>query len=73
MRKACLLTPLVVDEITLIGSRCGPFADAINALAANQLVVNGLITSRFKLSDGELALKKADESGQIKVVMDIKS
>jgi threonine dehydrogenase-like Zn-dependent dehydrogenase len=65
------LSPLVVDEITLIGSRCGPFADAINALAASQIIVNGLITSRFRLADGETALKKAGESGQIKVVLDI--
>ncbi len=66
------LSPLVVDEITLIGSRCGPFADAINALAATQVVVNGLITARFHLADGVSALKKAADSDQIKVVLDMK-
>ena len=71
-REAVDLSPLVVDEITLIGSRCGPFADAINALAAQQVVVNGMITSRFKLADGKQALEKSQEPGQIKVVLDIK-
>ena len=66
------LSPLVVNEITLIGSRCGPFADAINALAAEQVVVNGMITSRFKLAQGEQAIRKAQEPGQIKVVLEIK-
>ena len=67
------LSPLVVDEITLIGSRCGPFADAINALAAQQVVVTGLITSRFKLAEGEKALAQAQQAEQIKVVIDIKN
>ena len=66
------LSPLVINEITLIGSRCGPFPNAINALAADQVVVNGLITSRFKLEDGIQALEKAKESNQIKVILDIK-
>jgi len=67
------LTPLVINEITLIGSRCGPLPDAINALAAEQVIVNGLITSRFKLADGVKALDKAREPAQIKVVLDIGS
>ncbi|MCP4707485.1 MAG: alcohol dehydrogenase catalytic domain-containing protein [Planctomycetes bacterium] len=67
------LTPLVIDEITLIGSRCGPFPDAINALAAEQAVVHGLITSRFKLANWEKAFQKAADSNQIKVVLEIKN
>ncbi len=65
------LSPLVVDEITLIGSRCGPFPEAINALAADHVVVNGLITSAFPLSDGETALARAKQPNQIKVVLQI--
>jgi len=71
-KEPLTLAPLVVDEITLIGSRCGPFPDAISALAAEQVVVNGMITSRFKLADGLEALKKAADAGQIKVVLEIK-
>jgi len=70
--QAADLSPLVIKEITLIGSRCGPFANAINALAAEQIVTNGLITSRFKLADGTEAIEKARDPHQIKVVLDIK-
>ena len=66
------LSPLVINEITLIGSRCGPFANAINALAAQQVVTNGLITSRFKLADGVRAMEAAKQSNQIKVVLQVK-
>ena len=66
------LSPLVINEVKLIGSRCGTFVDAINTLAAEQVVVNGLITSRFKLADGEKAMRKAQEPGQIKVLIDVK-
>ena len=71
-KKPIDLTPLVINEITLIGSRCGPFPDAINALAAEQAVVHGLITSRFKLPDWEKAFQNAREAKQIKVVLEIK-
>jgi len=71
--KSVDLTPLVIHEITLIGSRCGPFPDAINALAAARIETNGLITARFPLSEGLTALDKAAQPGQLKVVFDVKS
>lgn len=63
------LSGLVVNEVTLVGSRCGPFVDAIGALAAEKVTVNGMITSRFKLADAEKALDKAKEARQIKVAI----
>jgi threonine dehydrogenase-like Zn-dependent dehydrogenase len=66
------MSPLVVNEITLIGSRCGPFPDAINALAAKQVVTNGLITASFPLEEGDKAFAKAAEPNQIKVVLTVK-
>ncbi len=69
--EAVDLSPLVVNEVTVIGSRCGPFIDAINALAAERIITNGLITSRFRLSEGVEALKKAAQPDQLKVVLDI--
>ncbi len=66
------LSALVINEVSLIGSRCGPFPDAINALAAEEIVVNGMITSRFKLSEGLVALDKAKDHNQIKVVLENK-
>ncbi len=65
------ISPLVINEVTLIGSRCGPFANAVNALTAKQVETNGLITSRFKLAQGVEALEKAKEAEQIKVVLEI--
>ncbi|MBN1764265.1 MAG: alcohol dehydrogenase catalytic domain-containing protein [Sedimentisphaerales bacterium] len=67
------LSPLVINEVTLIGSRCGPFPNAINALAAQQVVTNGLITASYKLQDGIQAFEKAKNPDQIKVVLEIKS
>ena len=67
------LSSLVVNEVKLIGSRCGPFANALNALAADQVITNGLITSRFKLSQAQAAFEKAADSRQIKIVFDINS
>jgi len=66
------LAPLVINEVTLIGSRCGPFPEAINALAAEKVVVHGMITSRFELAQYDQAFTKAQDSHQIKTVFEIK-
>jgi threonine dehydrogenase-like Zn-dependent dehydrogenase len=65
------LAPLVIDEITLVGSRCGPFDAALKALAAGDIHVTPLISARFPLSEGERALKQAAQPGQLKVLLDI--
>ena len=65
------LTPIVLNEIQLIGSRCGPFPDAINTLAAQQIETNGLTTARFPLSQAQQALNTAQDPQQIKVLLDI--
>ena len=64
------LSPLVINEINLIGSRCGPFPDALNALSTQEVVVNGMITSRYKLAQAAQALEKANAPNQIKVVLE---
>jgi len=51
--KPLNLSPVVVDEITLLGSRCGPFRDAIAMLATRQVDVSGLVSRRMKLADAE--------------------
>ncbi len=65
------LAPLVINEVKLVGSRCGPFATAVNALATNQIETNGIITSRFGLNEANAAFEKARRSDQIKVVFDL--
>ncbi|MBA2302289.1 MAG: alcohol dehydrogenase catalytic domain-containing protein [Acidobacteria bacterium] len=63
------LAPVVVDEITIVGSRCGPFNRALDALAGGLVDVKTLITDRFDLSDGVRALQRAGESGVLKVLL----
>ena len=63
------LSGLVVDEITVVGSRCGPFAPAIRLLASGQVQVQALIHARYALADGVAALTHAAQKGVIKVVI----
>ncbi|BAY12203.1 MDR/zinc-dependent alcohol dehydrogenase-like family protein [Calothrix sp. NIES-2098] len=62
---------LVVDEITLIGSRCGPFAPALELLAAGKVDVEPLIHARYHLSDGLAAFQYAQSRGVLKVLLEI--
>jgi threonine dehydrogenase-like Zn-dependent dehydrogenase len=62
---------LVVDEITLIGSRCGPFPAALDLLASGQMDVEPLIHARYPLSEGLAAFEQASTKGVLKVLLDI--
>ncbi len=59
--------PLVIDEITLVGSRCGPFPPALRALASSRIDPSPLIEASYPLSDGVRALERAAEPGVAKV------
>ncbi|MGF1466273.1 MAG: alcohol dehydrogenase catalytic domain-containing protein [Sandaracinaceae bacterium] len=59
--------PLVIDEITLVGSRCGPFPPALRTLGAGAIDPRPLIDDRFDLADGLRALERAAERGVAKV------
>lgn len=63
------LTPAVVNEITLVGSRCGPFRPAINALVSGMISVDGLIDSEYPLEKFNEAFDKAKNSKTLKVVL----
>jgi threonine dehydrogenase-like Zn-dependent dehydrogenase len=65
------LTPVVIDEITVVGSRCGPFAPAIEALDSGAVEVTDLISCRFDLNHGIEALQAASDGRNIKVLIDI--
>jgi threonine dehydrogenase-like Zn-dependent dehydrogenase len=65
------LAPLVVDEITLVGSRCGPFEPALAALAAGSVTVEPLLHARFPLREGAAAFARAARPGTLKVLLDI--
>lgn len=70
-RQSVALAPIVVDEVTIVGSRCGPFDRAIEALAAGDVQVLPLISDRFELSRGLEALERAAAPGVLKVLLDI--
>ncbi len=57
--------PWVLDEITVIGSRCGPFAPALRALERGLIDPTPLISARFPLSDGVAALEHAGSAVKV--------
>jgi threonine dehydrogenase-like Zn-dependent dehydrogenase len=63
--------PFVIDEVTLVGSRCGPFDQALAALADGSVDVRPLISARFPLSQGLAALERAQATGVLKVLIDV--
>lgn len=62
-------TAWVVDELTLVGSRCGPFDAALRLLQAGAVDPTPLITAERGLSEGVAALDLAGQPGAIKVLL----
>jgi len=67
------LTRIAVDEIRVVGSRCGPFDAALRLLAAGLVDVEGLIEARYPLDAGLEAVECAAERGMLKVLLEISS
>jgi threonine dehydrogenase-like Zn-dependent dehydrogenase len=65
------MSSIVVDEISVIGSRCGPFPPAIRMLENHQVEVEDLIDARYPLNEGLNAIKKAGEAGVLKVIIQV--
>jgi len=65
------LAPIVIDEVTIVGSRCGPFDRALKALAAEEVSVLPLISARYTLSEGVAALEHARSRPALKVLIDV--
>jgi threonine dehydrogenase-like Zn-dependent dehydrogenase len=61
---------IVVDEITLVGSRCGPFEPALRLLASRRVDPVPLITKRYHLSDGLAAFEHAKKPGVFKILLE---
>jgi threonine dehydrogenase-like Zn-dependent dehydrogenase len=61
--------PIVVKEITVVGSRCGPFAKAIALLRSGKVDPTPLITRTFPLAEAPAAIRFAQESGVMKVLL----
>lgn len=69
--KPLNLAPVVIDELTIIGSRCGPFREALTALSEKSVDVISLISRRMKLEQGVEALDVAQRSDVLKVLLQI--
>lgn len=60
---------VVVDEITIIGSRCGRFAPAVELLRDKKIDVTSLISEEFPLDKGIEAMQRVGEKGVMKVLL----
>jgi threonine dehydrogenase-like Zn-dependent dehydrogenase len=69
-RRAIDLAPVVINEIEVIGSRCGPFPPALSALEADAVDVRSLISERIPLREADEALRRADEHNAIKILIE---
>ena len=65
------LSSLVVDEITVMGSRCGPIAAALNQLEKQNVDPTGLIAKRYFLDDALAAFEHAAAPGTLKILFQI--
>ncbi len=67
------LAPLVINEVTVVGSRCGLFPPALEALAHDRIPVAALIEAAYPLAAGLQALNHAARRGTRKVLLRIAS
>jgi threonine dehydrogenase-like Zn-dependent dehydrogenase len=63
------LAPLVINEVTVVGSRCGPFPPALRALAHKHVAVTSLIDKVYPLSAGSEAVAHAARPGTLKILL----
>ena len=64
------LTRVAVDEVRVIGSRCGPFEAALRLLARGNVDVTSLIEARYPIEDGLAAFEHAARPGALKVLLE---
>lgn len=61
--------PIVVDEISIVGSRCGRFAPALDLLSKGAIDVDSLISEEYPLTKGIHAMERAGRKGVLKVLL----
>ena len=67
--KPLNLASVVIDEVNIVGSRCGPFREAIRALAEKRIDVTSLIHRRMRIEQGVEAMEVAARPGVLKVLL----
>jgi threonine dehydrogenase-like Zn-dependent dehydrogenase len=63
------LSSVAVDEVRIIGSRCGPFPPALRLLAQGLVDVESMIEARYSLDEGVEAMEHASRRGALKVLV----
>lgn len=66
-------TRVVVDELRLVGSRCGPFARALELLAAGSVDPRPLIDGRYPLDEGVEGFRRSRARGVLKILLEMNS
>ena len=61
---------VIVNELTLIGSRCGRFKPALRLLQQGEIEVENLIQGRLPLQEAAEAFRRAGERGTLKILLD---
>ncbi len=61
--------PAIVNEVTLVGSRCGRFEPAIRLLASKKVRVDDLISDQFELAKAPQAFAQAAKKGVLKILL----
>src|SRR5688500_8325535 len=61
--------PAIVNEITLVGSRCGRFEPALKLLASKKIHVDDMINDSIRLDYAPLAFERASQKGVLKVLL----
>ena len=62
--------PIIVNEITLVGSRCGRFETALPLLAHHRIPVEEMIAARYPLREAARAFEHAARPGTLKVLLE---
>lgn len=65
------LSKIVVSEITVVGSRCGPFEPALRLLAEDKIEIEGMIDGRYSIADGIEGIAHAGRPGIRKILLRI--
>lgn len=65
------LAPIVIDEVTLLGSRCGPFPTAIDALAREAVEVRSMISRTYPIEQALDAVAASRDSRNLKILLKI--
>lgn len=63
------LAQVVIDELRVVGSRCGPFPTALDLLREHAIPVARMIEAEYPLADGVAAFARASERGALKILL----